>query len=70
MQIAWPTRAEWTENRRGSLKPSSAREWIRGRVGVEDGRRVARCTGAEGTRTLDLLVANQALSQLSYGPGD
>ena len=27
------------------------------------------CIGAEGTRTLDLLVANQALSQLSYGPG-
>ena len=25
-------------------------------------------TGADGTRTHDLLVANQALSQLSYGP--
>ena len=24
--------------------------------------------GAEGARTLDLLVANQALSQLSYSP--
>ena len=26
------------------------------------------CCGAEGDRTLDLLVANQALSQLSYSP--
>jgi hypothetical protein len=25
--------------------------------------------GAEGGRTPDLLIANEALSQLSYGPG-
>ena len=33
------------------------------------GRRIIRC-GAEGIRTLDPLVANQVLSQLSYSPVD
>ena len=34
---------------------------IRGAVRVKAG-------GAEGSRTPDLLIANEALSQLSYGP--
>ena len=29
---------------------------------------VAYFSGAEGNRTPDLLIANEALSQLSYGP--
>ena len=32
-------------------------------------RKTVRKTGAERARTANLLVANQALSQLSYGPG-
>jgi hypothetical protein len=32
-------------------------------------RRIHR-SGASGTRTHDLLTAGQALSQLSYGPGE
>jgi hypothetical protein len=31
-------------------------------------KRVKKGGGAEGDRTPDLLIANEALSQLSYGP--
>jgi hypothetical protein len=35
---------------------------------VRRGREAAATGGAEGGRTPDLLIANEALSQLSYGP--
>ena len=38
------------------------------RVACQPGRRAAKAGGAEGGRTPDLLIANEALSQLSYGP--
>src|SRR6478609_7488925 len=38
------------------------------RVACQPGREAAKTGGAEGGRTPDLLIANEALSQLSYGP--
>ena len=48
---------------------SNHRAFVRGRRQVSAmSRRVARSGGASRDRTDDLLVANQTLSQLSYGP--
>jgi hypothetical protein len=39
---------------------------LEGALGLQGG--LAETGGAEGNRTPDLLIANEALSQLSYGP--
>ena len=42
---------------------SACKNWLASRC-----REAAKAGGAEGDRTPDLLIANEALSQLSYGP--
>jgi hypothetical protein len=42
-------------------KPQISADWQKSRTFLENG-------GAEGDRTPDLVIANDALSQLSYGP--
>lgn len=54
------------------LSAKSLRGW-RGKLSVPATRQIEadlEIGGREGIRTLDLSVANAALSQLSYAPGD
>ena len=45
-----------------------AQEVVRKRLSEDSGNPSPILSGAEGSRTLDLCIANAALSQLSYGP--
>ena len=68
------TELRWLRPRPGRLSsgagpravPALRPCWLPGRAGSSPRR---LCSGAEGTRTPDLLGAIQALSQLSYSPG-
>ena len=53
-------------NRRKSQNKKTSLFYLKQRCLAFDGS--FRPSGAEGSRTLDLLHAMQALSQLSYGP--
>ena len=64
-------RASQFRTRKGSQgrPPARTPDVIRGRSESPDGlEHQEKDGGAEGNRTPDLVIANDALSQLSYGP--
>jgi len=80
-QLPPPARSALSARRRpGTSKPAASRQDRRSRKEKGEGAQVVvnatTCAhspsyvngGAEGTRTPDLLIANQPLSHLSYGP--